>query len=84
MALFFGNHPDYARIDASDPFLDGRRVGRNQLPHRSTLSRFLAALDQPTVEALRTGFCAFSALMSIQGQCFRRKRGKSTGKHAGL
>ena len=26
--------------------------GRNQLPHRSTLSRFLAALDQPTVEAL--------------------------------
>jgi hypothetical protein len=30
--------------------------GRNQLPHRSTLSRFLAALDQPTVEALRTCF----------------------------
>ncbi len=30
--------------------------GRNQLPHRSTLSRFLAALDQPTVEALRTRF----------------------------
>lgn len=29
---------------------------RNQLPHRSTLSRFLAALDQPTVEALRTRF----------------------------
>ena len=28
--------------------------GRNQLPHRSTLSRFLAALDQSTVEALRT------------------------------
>lgn len=27
--------------------------GRDQLPHRSTLSRFLAALDQPTVEALR-------------------------------
>jgi hypothetical protein len=27
--------------------------GRNQLPHRSTLSRFLAALDQSTVEALR-------------------------------
>lgn len=26
--------------------------GRNSLPHRSTLSRFLAALDQPTVEAL--------------------------------
>lgn len=30
--------------------------GRNQLPHRSTLSRFLAALDQPTVEALRKLF----------------------------
>lgn len=25
-------------------------------PHRSTLSRFLAALDQPTVEALRVLF----------------------------
>jgi len=30
--------------------------GRNQLPHRSTLSRFLAALDQASVEALRTLF----------------------------
>ena len=30
--------------------------GRNQLPHRSTLSRFLAALDQSTVEALHTRF----------------------------
>ena len=30
--------------------------GRNQLPHRSTLSRFLAALDPSTVEALRTRF----------------------------
>ena len=30
--------------------------GRKQLPHRSTLSRFLAALDQSTVEALRTRF----------------------------
>src|SRR5256886_16307651 len=27
--------------------------GRHQLPHRSTLSRFLAALDETTVEALR-------------------------------
>src|SRR5437588_4010641 len=25
--------------------------GRSRLPHRSTLSRFLAAIDQPTVEA---------------------------------
>ncbi len=30
--------------------------GRNSLPHRSTLSRFLSALDQPTIEALRTLF----------------------------
>jgi hypothetical protein len=29
---------------------------RNQLPHRSTLSRFLAALDQASVEALRALF----------------------------
>jgi hypothetical protein len=30
--------------------------GRKSLPHRSTLSRSLAALDQPTVEALRVLF----------------------------
>jgi hypothetical protein len=30
--------------------------GRDRLPHRSTLSRFLAALDQATVEALRVLF----------------------------
>jgi hypothetical protein len=30
--------------------------GRDHLPDRSTLSRFLGALDQPTVEALRTLF----------------------------
>jgi hypothetical protein len=30
--------------------------GRNLLPHRSTLSRFLAALDPASVEALRTLF----------------------------
>jgi len=30
--------------------------GRKSLPHRSTLSRYLAALDQPTVEALRSLF----------------------------
>lgn len=30
--------------------------GRERLPHRSTLSRFLAALDQAAVEALRTLF----------------------------
>jgi hypothetical protein len=32
--------------------------GRTQLPHRSTLSRFLAALDQASVEALRSVFAA--------------------------
>jgi hypothetical protein len=30
--------------------------GRNRLPHRSTLSRFLATIDQPTVEAFRALF----------------------------
>src|SRR5260370_29085143 len=30
--------------------------GRQQLPHRSTLSRFLAAIDQATVDALRALF----------------------------
>jgi hypothetical protein len=30
--------------------------GRNQLPSRSALSRFLEAIDQPTVEALRARF----------------------------
>jgi len=30
--------------------------GRKSLPHRSTLSRYLCALDQPTVEALRALF----------------------------
>ena len=29
---------------------------RSRLPHRSTLSRFLGALDQPSVEALRSLF----------------------------
>jgi len=32
--------------------------GRERLPHRSTLSRFLAALNQAVVEALRTVFLA--------------------------
>ena len=38
----------------AEPFM--ALFGRNRLPHRSTLSRFLAALDQPTVEALRALF----------------------------
>src|SRR5579859_3856745 len=41
-------------VPFAEPFM--ALFGRNQLPHRSTLSRFLAALDQPTVEALRTLF----------------------------
>ncbi len=38
----------------AEPFM--ALFGRNLLPHRSTLSRFLAALNQTTVEALRTCF----------------------------
>lgn len=38
----------------AEPFM--ALFGRNQLLHRSALSRFLAALDQSTVEALRTRF----------------------------
>jgi hypothetical protein len=45
----------YERLSPwASPFM--ALFGRNRLPHRSTLSRFLAALDQPTVEALRTLF----------------------------
>src|SRR6266496_1877860 len=42
--------------------------GRKTLPHRSTLSRFLAALDQPTVEALRSLF--LEDLVMRTGQTF--------------
>jgi hypothetical protein len=38
----------------AEPFM--ALFGRNLLPHRSTLSRFLAALDQRTVEDLRARF----------------------------
>src|SRR5260370_35462387 len=38
----------------AEPFM--ALFGRNQLPHRATLSRFLAALDQASVEALQTLF----------------------------
>jgi hypothetical protein len=38
----------------AEPFM--ALFGRDQLPHRSTLSRFLAALDQNAVEALRVRF----------------------------
>jgi hypothetical protein len=42
--------------------------GRNRLPHRSTLSRFLAALDHLTVEALRAFFqCDLLARPLTQG-----------------
>src|SRR5215469_5278634 len=38
----------------AEPFM--ALFGRARLPYRSTLSRFLAALDQSPVEALRTLF----------------------------
>ncbi len=38
----------------AEPFM--ALLGRHLLPHRSTLSRFLAVLDQANVEALRTLF----------------------------
>ena len=41
-------------VPCAEPFM--ALFGRNLLPHRSTLSRFLAALDQASVEALRTLF----------------------------
>ncbi len=47
--------------------------GRERLPHRSTLSRFLAALNQTAVEALRTVF--------LEDLCARplEKEGKTGG-----
>ena len=45
----------YERLQPFAPAFMGL-FGRNQLPHRATLSRFLAALDEPFVEALRTVF----------------------------
>jgi hypothetical protein len=45
----------YERLQPfAEPFM--ALFGRHLLPHRSTLSRFLAALDQVSVEALRTLF----------------------------
>ena len=61
--------------------------GRKSLPHRCTLSRYLAALDQPTVEALRALFLDAVILQTAQtfppgglwdrqGQrLYRRRRG---------
>lgn len=40
--------------------------GRKHLPHRSTLSRYLAALDQSTVEALRSLFLDDLVLRTAQ------------------
>jgi hypothetical protein len=40
--------------------------GRERLPHRSTLSRFLAALDQAPVEALRTLFLEDLVAQSLE------------------
>ena len=41
--------------------------GRSQLPHRSTLSRFLAAIDQSTLEALRTLFLQDVGARPLEG-----------------
>lgn len=41
-------------VPFAEPFM--ALFGRNRLPHRSTLSCFLAVLDQTSVEALRTLF----------------------------
>ena len=45
----------YERLQPFAPAFMGL-FGRSQLPHRATLSRFLAALDEPFVEALRSVF----------------------------
>jgi hypothetical protein len=49
LAAFYERLLPFAR-----PFM--ALFGRDRLPHRSTLSRFLASIDQPCVEALRTLF----------------------------
>lgn len=61
-------------VPFAEPFM--ALFGRNQVPHRSTLSRFLAALDQPTVEALRMLFqkdllarSPFSSPGGLVGRC---------------
>lgn len=43
-------------VPFAQPFM--ALFGRTRLPHRSTLSRFLAAIDSPTLEALRSLFHA--------------------------
>lgn len=62
----------------AEPFM--ALFGRNRLPHRSTLSRFLAALDQSTVEALRSVFVRLA--IPVKGAIVPIARGKpvfSTG-----
>src|SRR5438067_13017274 len=48
--LAFSEHT----LPFASPFM--ALFGREQFPHRSSLSRFLASLDHTTVEALRTLF----------------------------
>ncbi len=52
--------------------------GRERLPHRSTLSRFLAALNQAAVEALRTVF-----LEDLLARPLEKEEGASEGKLSG-
>src|SRR5260370_20084521 len=53
-----GERPLEAFYERVQPFANAFMAlfERDQLPHRSTLSRFLAALDEPIVEALRMLF----------------------------
>ncbi len=49
----------------ANPFM--ALFGRSQLPHRSTLSRFLAAIDQSTLEALRAVFLQDLGARPLEG-----------------
>jgi hypothetical protein len=69
-------HAFYARLTPfATPFMAFKE--RHQLPHRSTLSRFLAALDRPAVEALRSLFqqdlVARTSFSSLPGGLFDRR-----------
>ena len=54
---------------------------RDQLPSRSALSRFLAALTEAPVEALRTLFLDDLLESPTHSRQANRKSGRSSGKH---
>ncbi len=73
-------HAFYARLTPfATPFM--ALFERHQLPHRSTLSRFLAALDRPAVEALRSLFqqdlVTRTSFSSLPGGLFDRRGERS-------